>query len=86
MGPTFPSQQRTTREARQLVSVGETYDFELQPAPGQRRSLELRRANGEWINADLARRDALSPPLQDGTDPLGDYLFGGVDVRLHSIT
>jgi FtsP/CotA-like multicopper oxidase with cupredoxin domain len=48
-GADLPPQQSTSREARQLVSVGETYDFEIQPTPGQRLWLELRRGNGEWV-------------------------------------
>jgi FtsP/CotA-like multicopper oxidase with cupredoxin domain len=45
--------QRTSGEARQLVSVGETYDFEIRPTPGQRLWLELRRGNGEWVAQTL---------------------------------
>ena len=52
-GAELPPQQSTSREARQLVSVGETYDFEIQPTPGQRLWLELRRGNGEWVAQTL---------------------------------
>jgi FtsP/CotA-like multicopper oxidase with cupredoxin domain len=52
-GADLPPQQSTSREARQLVSVGETYDFEIQPTPGQRLWLELRRGNGEWVSQML---------------------------------
>ena len=52
-GADLPPQQRTSREARQLVSVGETYDFEIQPTPGQRLWLELRRGGGEWVAQTL---------------------------------
>lgn len=52
-GADLPPQQSTMREARQLVSVGETYDFEILPAPGQRLWLELRRGNGEWVAQTL---------------------------------
>jgi FtsP/CotA-like multicopper oxidase with cupredoxin domain len=52
-GADLPPQQRGTREALQLVSVGETYDFEILPAPGQRLWLELRRGNGEWMTQTL---------------------------------
>jgi hypothetical protein len=30
----LPPQQRTSRKAQQLVSVGETYDFEVTPTLG----------------------------------------------------
>ena len=43
----------TSGEARQLVTVGETYDFEIQPTAGQRLWLELRRGNGEWVAQTL---------------------------------
>jgi FtsP/CotA-like multicopper oxidase with cupredoxin domain len=52
-GANLPPQQQTSREARQLVSVGETYDFEIQPTPGQRLWLELRRGGGEWVAQTL---------------------------------
>jgi FtsP/CotA-like multicopper oxidase with cupredoxin domain len=52
-GADLPVAQRTSREARQLVTVGETYDFEIQPTPGQRLWLELRRGNGEWVAQTL---------------------------------
>jgi manganese oxidase len=48
-GATLPPQQTTVRPARQLVSVGETYDFEIQPARGQPLWLEVRRGTGEWV-------------------------------------
>lgn len=43
--------QRTLRPARQLVAVGETYDFELPPLTGGQGALwlELRRVNGEQL-------------------------------------
>jgi hypothetical protein len=50
-GATTPDSQRTPRPARQIVSVGETYDFELapmRPAPVEL-WLELRRGNGELL-------------------------------------
>jgi manganese oxidase len=40
---------RAQQPARQLVSVGETYDFEVTPQPGQRLWFEVRRGNGEWV-------------------------------------
>jgi hypothetical protein len=40
---------RVQQPARQLVSVGETYDFEVTPQPGQRLWFEVRRGNGEWV-------------------------------------
>jgi hypothetical protein len=48
-GADLPQSRRLSREARQLVSVGETYDFEIQPTPGKPMWLELRRGNGEWV-------------------------------------
>ena len=48
-GADLPPSQRRSREARQLVSVGETYDVEIQPAAGKPLWLELRRGNGEWV-------------------------------------
>ena len=48
-GADLPQSQRRNREARQLVSVGETYDFEIVPATGRPLWLELRRGNGEWV-------------------------------------
>ena len=48
-GATLPSEQRTPRPARQLVSVGETYDFEITPSGPQNLWLEIRRGNGEWV-------------------------------------
>jgi FtsP/CotA-like multicopper oxidase with cupredoxin domain len=52
-GADLPNQRRTAREARQLVSVGETYDFEIQPSVAQRLWLEVRRGNGEWVTQTL---------------------------------
>jgi hypothetical protein len=48
-GADLPQSQRRRREARQLVSVGETYEFEIQPALNKPLWLELRRGNGEWV-------------------------------------
>ena len=50
-GSDTPRSQRTARPARQLVTVGETYDFELAPMPPTPLGLwmELRRGNGELI-------------------------------------
>jgi FtsP/CotA-like multicopper oxidase with cupredoxin domain len=48
-GADLPRHQRRSREARQLVSVGETYDFEIEPTLDQPLWLELRRGNGEWV-------------------------------------
>ena len=48
-GAALPPEQMEPRPARQLVSVGETYDFELQPTRRQDLWLEVRRANGEWV-------------------------------------
>jgi hypothetical protein len=48
-GADLPQSQRHSREARQLVTVGETYDFEIQPTLDKPLWLELRRGNGEWV-------------------------------------
>jgi hypothetical protein len=48
-GASLPSSQRRSREARQLVTVGETYDFEIQPEADKPLWLELRRGSGEWV-------------------------------------
>jgi FtsP/CotA-like multicopper oxidase with cupredoxin domain len=48
-GATLPPQQTAVQPARQLVSVGETYDFEIQPSLGQSLWLEVRRPTGEWV-------------------------------------
>lgn len=47
-GAATPAAQRTLRTSRQLVSVGETYDFELTPPRGPL-WLEVRRGNGEQL-------------------------------------
>lgn len=52
-GADVPNAQRRPRTARQLVSVGETYDFEIYPAPNRPLWLELRRGNGEWVTQML---------------------------------
>lgn len=59
-GADLPESQRRTREARQLVSVGETYDFEIHPVAGRLLWLELRRGSGEWV---------AQVPLVAGTAP-----------------
>jgi FtsP/CotA-like multicopper oxidase with cupredoxin domain len=48
-GATLPPQQTAIRPARQLVSVGETYDFEIQPSRSQQLWLEVRRPDGGWL-------------------------------------
>ena len=48
-GATLPPEQTAARPARQLVSVGETYDFEIRPSRGQFLWLEVRRLIGEWV-------------------------------------
>lgn len=48
-GAALPVDQTTPRAARQLVSVGETYDFEIVPSRQQNLWLEIRRGNGEWV-------------------------------------
>jgi manganese oxidase len=47
-GATLPAEQTARRPARQLVSVGETYDFEIQPTRSQVLWLEVRSATGQW--------------------------------------
>jgi FtsP/CotA-like multicopper oxidase with cupredoxin domain len=44
-GATLPVGQTVPRPARQLVSVGETYDFEIQPAQSRMLWLEVNRGN-----------------------------------------
>jgi FtsP/CotA-like multicopper oxidase with cupredoxin domain len=46
---TLPAGQTAPRPARQLVAVGETYDFEVQPSRSQPLWLELRRPDGAWL-------------------------------------
>jgi len=48
-GAELPSPARVSREARQLVAVGETYDFEITPKADERLWLNLVRGNGEWV-------------------------------------
>ncbi|MDQ3169513.1 MAG: multicopper oxidase domain-containing protein [Acidobacteriota bacterium] len=48
-GAATPAAQRTLRSSRQLVSVGETYDFELTPPTRGPLWLEVRRGNGEQL-------------------------------------
>lgn len=50
-GAATPASQRTPRPSRQLVGVGETYDFELAPLPPTPVGLwmDLRRGSGELL-------------------------------------
>jgi FtsP/CotA-like multicopper oxidase with cupredoxin domain len=48
-GAALPADQTAPRLARQLVSVGETYDFEVGSAAPRTLWLEVRRGSGEWI-------------------------------------
>jgi FtsP/CotA-like multicopper oxidase with cupredoxin domain len=48
-GATVPSSQSEPRVARQLVAVGETYDFEIDASRPRNLWLEIRRGNGEWV-------------------------------------
>ncbi len=48
-GATLPAGQTAPRPARQGVTVGETYDFEIQPSRSQQLWLVVRRLNGEWL-------------------------------------
>jgi len=48
-GATLPPAQSAPRAARQLIAVGETYDFEITPPKPQNLWLEIRRGSGEWV-------------------------------------
>jgi FtsP/CotA-like multicopper oxidase with cupredoxin domain len=48
-GADVPASQSLAKPARQLVSVGETYDFEWYPETPRNGWLEVRRGNGEWV-------------------------------------
>lgn len=48
-GATLPAGQTAPRPARQLVAVGETYDFEVSLSRSQTLWLEVRRGNGEFL-------------------------------------
>ena len=47
-GATLPAGETAPQPARQLVTVGETYDFEIQPTRSQVLWLEVRSATGQW--------------------------------------
>ena len=49
-GADLPATQQTIRPAfAQQVSVGETYDFMIGPLPAGQMWVDVRRANGEWV-------------------------------------
>jgi hypothetical protein len=49
-GADLPVSQQSTRPAlRQRVTVGETYDFILEPSRTGPMWIEVRRGNGEWV-------------------------------------
>ena len=48
-GAAIPPPQSEPRPARQLIGVGETYDFEVEGSPPRNLWLEVRRGNGEWV-------------------------------------
>ena len=48
-GAELPAAARVSRQARQLVSVGETYDFEITPRTEDRLWLNVVRGSGEWV-------------------------------------
>ena len=48
-GATLPAAQTALRPARQIVTVGETYDFEIQPSRSQVLWLDVRRGSGEFL-------------------------------------
>jgi hypothetical protein len=48
-GAPVPSSARTPTPARQTIAVGETYDFEVDVAPGRRKLwIEVRGTGGKW--------------------------------------
>jgi manganese oxidase len=48
-GAPLPSSARTPTPARQTIAVGETYDFEVDVAPGRRKLwIEVRSTGGKW--------------------------------------
>ena len=48
-GATLPAGKSAPQPAQQRVSVGETYDFEIQPSRSQQLWVEVRRGSGEWV-------------------------------------
>jgi hypothetical protein len=48
-GAMLPAEQTARRPARQPITVGETYDFEIQPSRSQALWLEVRRESGAWL-------------------------------------
>jgi FtsP/CotA-like multicopper oxidase with cupredoxin domain len=48
-GASVPASQHEPRVARQLIAVGETYDFEIDGTRPRNLWLEVRRGNGEWV-------------------------------------
>jgi len=48
-GADVPAAQSVVKPARQLISVGETYDFEWHPETPRNAWLEIRRGSGEWL-------------------------------------
>lgn len=48
-GATLPPEQSKPRPGRQLIAVGETYDFQITPSRVQNMWLEVRRGSGEWV-------------------------------------
>jgi FtsP/CotA-like multicopper oxidase with cupredoxin domain len=48
-GAAVPPSQSTPCIARQMIGVGETYDFQVIPGAAQNIWLEIRRGNGEWV-------------------------------------
>jgi FtsP/CotA-like multicopper oxidase with cupredoxin domain len=56
-GADLPPSLRRSREARQLVTVGETYDFEIQPSVDKPLWLELRRGTANGWRRFCSSRD-----------------------------
>ncbi|HWZ29244.1 MAG TPA: multicopper oxidase domain-containing protein [Gemmatimonadales bacterium] len=54
-GYDLPSWQSASRQAVQLVSIGETYDFQFQAPDTGSTTLELRRADGTLLGAQVMR-------------------------------
>lgn len=56
-GADLPAAQAVERDARQIISVGETYDFEFEPATrGDLRLEVLRPFNRTWAVAEVQVR------------------------------
>jgi hypothetical protein len=53
-GAPLPPSRCTPSAAKQIIGVGETYDFEYEAAPGRTTLwLEVRSPGGKWMNQGL---------------------------------